>query len=689
MKKSDRVEVKLDSWAAECLFGSTYLLLSLCEGERQLTFYRQFYGEKKNKKLPTKFFAGFKLALTALLHRIVSQIIEAPESIGVRRSEKIDWAYHFGSEQKSTIHKLPNFSAQGVLVTNLLTFRKRILESKNWNTLWEATESLRDFLHPFQEIFLSCYVGKIDQSDETLSPENALKTKLTEVILVFMNDENNLRLAFKEMFRLHPQTNRLEQYKISLEPKESKTDDNPLQFLHEKVLKSRVSFFEAADKTGIFYEGFKFANISLWQLALGDKEFAAFVDLFRGIQKTKSWTAFDEAFNELNRGIVSQFEKKNRTNETNLVLVKKVPGELNRKLIVPLEKKKKVPMQLPDVLKHRPAKVVCFEGSNGAAQFCTVLLGLVYQHKLGIMKEKAQVVEFIHKQKPRGNDYSYALFIPTSSNIADYSKWWVFYRCATDHSGYGGFCFAKIRSYLKSLKPFIRCRKFAIAEESFFGHFKSDYIRFIEKECRKATDANSSLRGAFLELLVALVFVKCGFRVLLRHRSKLIGRKEIDVIATKQDRETSLIYVVECKERSLTADAEEFRRITDEIFKKAQEDGKGFCNVSQSDAMFKIIEDFENEKLTPLRANLQEFAEEINYPYKDYTKIVGVVATTELFEAPTQISPNIELWTYWTLKKKLQEAKIDKSFVEIIENYLTGTVGGPIADLNFYKDYFE
>lgn len=683
-------KLSLDSWAAECLFGSTYLLLSLCDKERQLTFYRQCYIKEKAEKLPTQIFEGFKLALTTLLHRIVSQVIDAPESIGVRHSKKIDWAYHFGSYEKSSIHKLPNFSAQGILVTSLLTFRKRILESKNWNNLWESTESLRDFLHSFQEIFLSCYVGKIDESDEDIGPESALKTKLPEVILIFMNDENNLRLAFKEMYRLNPQTKRLEHYKITLEPKQPQTDEDPFKFLHEKIfLKAHGSFFEASDKEGIFLQGFKFANISLWQLALGDKKFETYLDFFKEVKEANTWTAFEEAFEKLNEGIVSQFEKRNRTNKTDLVLAKRVPGELSHKLIVPIEKSKAVRTDLSHVLNHRPAKVISFEGSNGAAQFCTVLLGLVYQHKVGIMKEKAQVIEFVHKQKTRGNDYSYALFIPTSSNVADYSKWWIFYRCATDHSGYGGSCFAQICSYLESLRPFIHYKKFAIDEDKFFEHFKSDYIRFIEKECRRAIDDNSSLRGAFLELLVALIFVKSGYKVLLRHKSKLLGRKEIDVIATKQDNETNIIYVVECKERSLTADAEEFDRISKDMLKEARENGKGFFSVSQSDAMYKIIEDFESQKLAPLKAKAQEFAKEIRHPYQDDTAVVGVVATTELFETQTQISPHVELWTYWTLKKKMQESKIDKSFIEIVENHLAGAIGRPIADLHFCKDYLE
>jgi hypothetical protein len=689
MKETEKTKIILESLAAEYLFGSTFLLLYLCEAKKQLAFYKSFYGKEKAQNLPTQFFEGFKLALVALLHRVVSQAIEAPESIGVRRSKKIDWAYHFGSEGQSTIHKLPNLSAQGILITNLLTFRKKILESKNWDSLWEATESLRDFFYPFQEIFLSCYCGKIQKSDEDLNPENALRTKLPALILIFMNDERNLHLAFNEMYRLNPSHAPLERYKTRLESKEVRTNEDPLQFLKEDVLESRGSFFENVDIAGIFLEGFKFANISLWRLVLGDHDFGKSITLFRDVETAESWTAFVEAFDKLNEEIVSLFERANRTNETDLIFVKKVPTDLSRKLIVPLEKTKARRIEISDVLNHRPAKVISFEGSNGVSQFCTVLLGLVNQHRRGIMKEKAQVVEFIHKQKYRGNDYSYGLFIPTSSNIADYSRWWIFYRCATDHSGYGSSCLAQVRAYLESLRPHIHFRKFTINEETFFDYLKSDYIKFIEAESRRATDDNNLLRGAFLELLVALIFVKLGFNVKLRHKSKLLRGKEIDIVATKQNAETDLIYIVECKERSLTADIEEFDRISQVILAKKRENGKGFISFTPSDAMHVIIEEFERRRLRPLKSKLREFAAEINHHYTEKTKIIGVLATTELFEDSKQISPDIELWTYWTLKRKFQETNIDKSFIEIIECYLAGKVARPIIDMNFFKDYLE
>ena len=57
----------------------------------------------------------------------------------------------------------------------------------------------------------------------------------------------------------------------------------------------------------------------------------------------------------------------------------------------------------------------------------------------------------------------------------------------------------------------------------------------------------------------------------------------------------------------------------------------------------------------------------------------------QLFEVSEPMTPSVELWIYWTMKKKIQETKIDKSFRGIIENHLARIVGRPIADLHFSK----
>jgi len=676
-RKSERI---LKSWMAERLFGSLYLLLHLCDIEKQTIFLEEYYSKTKNNKLPEKILNGYKFALNALLHTIITVFIQEPGCISLRRSQKIDWDYLFGDETKS-IHKLSHLSAQGILIKNLLFFRRKILKTKNWNELKSEVYGLQDFLIPLREIFLSCYSGKQKGSKQSMDPETALATKLPGVLLVFLNDGKNLEISFKEMYRQHKPTLTLKKLKQPLDFKGEGPSDGLFMF-------HRSSQLDEIAKAEVFLEGFKFANISLWRLVLGKNEFSRNKEIFRELQKVESWSEFDDVFEKINDNIVFDYEEKAKTKQIHMFLPKKVPSNLRHKLIIPINKPKSVQTQLSDVFHNRPAKIIGYEGGNGTTQFCTLLKGFACLQIIEKMPEKISVIEFIHNLKDRGNDYSYAVFMPASSNIADYSRWWVFYRCATDHSGFGGQCYRYIHSVFEKLSDSIHVKKFSIDEKSFFEYFKSDYVRFIEKECKQAKHINSGLRGAYLELLVAFIFIKNGFEVHLRHRSKVIG-KEIDVVAIKQENRTSIVYVVECKERSVTVDPEEFDRIAKIIFKKLREEKEGMIGVSPSDAVLKIIEDFRNEKVIPLKNNLPKFAKELGFLNDKKMKLIGVVATTELFEGSINIYPDIELWTYWSLKEKIRDSQIDPSFIQIIEKYLEGSAGRTISDLHFSKDYFD
>jgi hypothetical protein len=108
VKNKEKLKQKLVSLSAEYLFGSLYLFQHLTEFERVIAFYKKFYDQPKSEELPRDFFEGYKLALTSLLHQIITIAIQNPELIGIRGSEKIDWAYSFGSDDKSSIHKLPD-----------------------------------------------------------------------------------------------------------------------------------------------------------------------------------------------------------------------------------------------------------------------------------------------------------------------------------------------------------------------------------------------------------------------------------------------------------------------------------------------------------------------------------------------------------------------------------------------------
>jgi Holliday junction resolvase-like predicted endonuclease len=603
---------------------------------------------------------------------MITIAIQDPELIGIRGSEKIDWAYSYGSDDKSSIHKLPNRTTQGIFVKNLLSFRRSILESKNWPELRTEAETLRDFLLPLKEIFLCCYKGVL-KNGKIVEVDETLKVKIPGILLIFLNDENNLAKAFSEMYRTQKSGRiRLEDFAYDLADQLSET------FNENALMKNQVLF-----------SGFRFANLALWYYVLGDTIFNKYIEIFHKLKEAPDWKEFDLLFEKINDQIIFGFEKEHQSNFIDFTIEVKIPRALRVKLTVPIEKTKATRILLEEVLNHRPAKAVSFEGPAGFTNFQTVLLGLIGRQMIKELKEKAQIVEFVHRRGKSKNYYSYGLFLPTYLAMGDASIWWIFYGVATDYSGAGRHYYLLIHRLLDAYKPFIRCRKFSIPENDLLTYLKSDYLTFIEKECNQAREVNWLLRGAFLELLVATYFSKKGFKILLRHKSKIIG-KEIDVVAIKHSSKMNLIYLVECKERSITSESSENKRLEEKLFKKLRKTTKGDICFGPTDLIVEAINEFVDKCYSPLKEKLPLFINEIGIRKAENSKLIGILATTENCVAPkTKMLQGIELWTWWTLKDIILKEKISRSYLEIIQKHLEGEVGRPIQGFDFNKDYFD
>lgn len=670
-------EEMLKTLGIEYLFGSVALLRILSQLEKHVVLYRKIFDLQDASEISSNLLEGFKFAVIAVLHRIIIGCIESPELVGVRRSDTISQAHMYGNGKARSIRRLPDRSSHGILLSNLLAIRRAVLKAKSWDTLKSVFVRILEFSSWFDAIFASCYTGFSEEDEgKPFDPNNVLASKLPSVLLIFLNDADKLTRAFIDMYRY----SRTERSHLDLRRFTRTLGTDP--FEHEIGLDTMM-------KDRAFLEGFKFANLVLWYNVLGGELFWRKQSIFQRIRETVSWKEFDEFFRVLRDDIVLPLEEKKNLKSFYLSQIKKVPPTLRKRLITPLTTSKRRQLTLDDIFYYLPARVGSHEGSNGAMNFTIVLMGLVHAHIIGFMEDKAEVVEFIHKRK-HGNNYSYALFLPCRSWIAEYSRWWVFYNCATDHSGAGGFNYRLIHSFINEYRKHISFRRFAIDEEDLLSYLKSDYVKFIEEESKKATDINALMRGALLELLVALYLSKEGFDVHVRHKSTTLG-KEYDIVATKKTSEKkTLVYVVECKEKSVTVDSEEFSRLADETLETIRKDRQlqGPIGVTPDDIVFKELLEF-NHEIEEVRRNIHKFIHELGVKKSKDFELRGIFATTELYRGREEIFPNVELWGWWTLKAKLTSAGIHKSFFEIIEKHLKAKVGRPITDLYFYRDYFD
>jgi len=103
---------------------------------------------------------------------------------------------------------------------------------------------------------------------------------------------------------------------------------------------------------------------------------------------------------------------------------------------------------LRDVFDDRPVLLVDHDITiRSAAGFMTAVVGTVHRAPHG---EKTKVIRFKHN-----DSYSYALLIPSSSNLVDYSVWWLFYSFCNDSSGTGNAGRVAVEKCLKSLKGLV------------------------------------------------------------------------------------------------------------------------------------------------------------------------------------------------------------------------------------------
>ena len=626
--------------------------------------------ENEAEKRVDEVFQGYKFSILSILHIVIDQFVMYPNDIGIKQDEFILNAYNWGDYFDGSIHNLPRDSSHGIFLSNLLFLRKKIISSEDWSQIKAELYDLIDFLLNIEKIIIHNYVGKKRGEDAIIDSSELILSKLPSVLLIFMNDSKKLSLSYFDMYRTPKKSNK----KINLKKYTVKYGVNPFDLKFE---------LDEIDKHNMFLTGFKIVNHFLWNNILNEEIFEENKDIFNKLLQAKNWNEYDRLFGALNDNVCIKLEKNDPLSDYYFSQLKEISNEYTRSLISPLnEVNFSKSNDLKSILHYRPISYINYDAC-GAFNFISVLLGLVHAQKITFMKEKAKVIELVHKDDP-GNNFSYAIFLPCSGTISDSSRWWVFYRCATDYSGQGGYNHKMIHRFLENYEELIDFEQFEIDEEDFREYLKPNFLKYFEKITKEAIDTNSSMRGAYLELLVSSYFWKLGHKVIPRKKIKSLNR-EIDVVAI--DDKNKVIYFVECKEKSITVDEDERSRIANELLAKHREEHEGFFGVGVNEIIQSQLSDFidlYNEVVT----NYPSFLQEIQINDKDYS-LKGIFVTTdnldiELLELPDPI----EFWTFWILKEKLQSVNMDKSYLEIIEMHIQSQIARPLKDRGFLSEYY-
>lgn len=214
---------------------------------------------------------------------------------------------------------------------------------------------------------------------------------------------------------------------------------------------------------------------------------------------------------------------------------------------------------------------------SGVPAFVSILAG-----SINVSEDKVFVKVFKHPVGRGKYDYSYGILIPafSSTGIADYSGWLIFFDCATDYSGFGGSLYGYAKSFIDKFKESgaINIEEIEVEKEIFQEYLKersesSVFDRIIThtllgettvvdvtKIVKEMRDLQENVKGLLFELIVYKHVQEQGYYDEVKH-NYVVTKEEIDVFSKKDNK----IFLYECK---IAVHKDETDKILDQIIRK-------------------------------------------------------------------------------------------------------------------------
>jgi hypothetical protein len=531
------------------IFGIIYELKLILD----VNTFRKWLRENHGMKDDSEILLGYQFMTKTLIGSLINAI-DSNSSFELEEDFAFHRAMHYVGLE---LNKMLNTCEKAIFVKNIFELAKPIWRTKSWNELKKKT---KDFSQNCISIFDRINQNHVSVSKQLkIGKDDAVKNIAIFYALVQLTDTHRgipkgyiSSIFMSDTFR-----------KIDFDnlPEEKYTKEIP----KEKLEYSRRIF-----------HGYKYALQFLWFSLLKKDIFNKYLSemhlaedwdsphdiVFSNdglpMETTVEGHYLDNYFGIVNEKIVRPIEKKTgllSVFSDICIIEKSIPKKDFGILLTGTPKDPKYTEE--EYLNYRlywyQAEIL--ESShvfNGVAAFVPVLIGLVENRKMMGIKEKISVARFKHPQYIEGqNNYSYGILIEAVSNIlADYSGWIIFYDCATDHSGFGGFEHSLAESYIdiyqKTKK--INVIEIKISTEKLLKYLKGNTVT---KDIKKIVDNWEYLesneaklgesKGLLLELLLFYVLSdKDNEAIIWDYRQ---GDIQIDVITKKDNK----VHFFECK----------------------------------------------------------------------------------------------------------------------------------------------
>lgn len=470
---------------------------------------------------------GFKLATVVALDNYITNVVDAPDLLGV----KPDYDYydytHFTKGRGRSIARSATRSdhtiSKFVNKANILLFR--IIGINNWEFIDRYRNEFDSFADALRNIFLNCYIAR-DSKDNQVDAQLALNVDSTDHMIT---NYTNLMPLF------HMYTNYYHDFGPKIIPpydeafdefqRDYQTRFDRMDLMSEFFPKSIPDSW-AVDYAITIHETMK-------SIITNKKMEGRLADLDKVVKEIKHWAEFEQYCKKLDQviGVPAFF------GHYKYFLKESPSSDMVRDLLA--EPKVRIsPERLLSILGNR-ARIVDSGSSSSAAylNFICLLDGAIIRSKR--TNEKVRLAIFIHKLDGKRENYSLGLFMPAYGGLTNASMWWIFYYIGNNHSGTASQQWGQVWNKIKRNAKHIEPIPIPADEEEFLRYCEDPGYTRLDTEIRCMDQMVSKLRGTYPELLLANMLTNSGFcpvrfrlePAILRQHKNVNG--DLDVVGFK------------------------------------------------------------------------------------------------------------------------------------------------------------
>ncbi len=410
----------------------------------EVSNYRNWLREFHNSDLNNMYFSGYKLLFNTLFRMLVSEL-ERNQSLNLSSDDMFERATFHGI----SVDKLQNTCEKTILVKNLKSYFKEVINSENWSSLEHSLQKTkREVLYPFNQI---SQISITNQDYPVNDMEIAIKYSSIFQAYIFLNDTSR------------------------------RTPHGYLPAMIDDVDFTLGYRYRVATTLGDAFIGYKYGVQFIWYQLLGNE----FIDsIVSHLHQANDWQSFDSFFKKIQTEIIEPLEKKTsgHMGYEFFILTDGNPRDFFHPLLereqpeISLSPKENIrriflwyPIQFIDSSEY---------SFSGIPAFIPLLMGMIQVKRRSKNKSKAKVVRIIHGQPDEHRrSYSYAVLSELSGFISDSSGWLLFFDCCDDQ-GSTSLLFSHVELFLNRYleKDYVEITNIRVEKDVLLDLLKEDVV---------------------------------------------------------------------------------------------------------------------------------------------------------------------------------------------------------------------